>query len=522
MTSERSSGVLLHPTCLPGPFGIGDLGPSAIHWLDWMDSAGLGLWQILPLNPTGYGNSPYQNFSAFAGNSLLISPILLVEDGFISLQEIEKHPNFASKKVDFNRTARWKRKILKLAFRNFKRTASTQLKKELDDFRQDQSYWLKDYATFMALKESHKNIAWNQWPDEYKFRDDRAIAKFSDRKFPEINFHEFVQFCFNRQWERIHAYAQLKKIRIIGDLPIYMAYDSADLWAHPELFEVDTNRDLRLVAGVPPDYFSPTGQLWGNPLYCWPRHQESGFEWWIKRFKKSMQQMDFIRLDHFRGFSGYWEIPAGMSSAEKGRWVKGPGDTLFNAIINQTGRLPILAEDLGVISLDVEELREKFNFPGMRILQFAFGSDVNNNYLPHNYRVDCAAYTGTHDNSPLKAWYKNLPPKEAEFCRDYLHSDGKDIVWSMVRCLWASVAGFAIAPMQDFLELGEPARMNFPGRVDKNWNWRLLPGSLNGKIAERIKEMNTLYDRDKNQYFQENNPLVIHYQSHQEHPNFQE
>jgi 4-alpha-glucanotransferase len=522
MQSQRASGVILHLSSLPGPFGIGDLGPSAIHWLDWMDAAGFSLWQILPLNPTGYGNSPYQSYSAFAGNSFLISPILLVEDGLVPLQEVEKHPHFASKRVDFHRISKWKRKILKIAFRNYKKSASAQIKNEFESFRQNQSYWLKDFSTFMALKEYYKQVSWNHWPDVYKFRDDRALAKFSEKKSGEIKFHEFVQFCFERQWQRIHAYAQSKNIRIIGDLPIYMSFDSADVWTHPELFELDSNREARLIAGVPPDYFSPTGQLWGNPLYRWPKHQETKFDWWVKRFEKTMHQVDLIRLDHFRGFSGYWEVQAGMTTAEKGRWVKGPGNSLFNAVKRKTGNLSILAEDLGVISIDVEELRKHFNFPGMRILQFAFSSDANNAFLPHNYPINCAAYTGTHDNPTSKAWYKNLSPEEAEFCQRYLHSNGKDIVWGMLRCIWSSVAEFAIAPMQDFLELGEEARMNYPGRVEKNWAWRLLQNNLNEKLAQKINDLNRTYARDKNQSFQNIPGLVIHYQEYEEKPSIQE
>lgn len=517
MQLERSSGVILHPTCLAGPFGIGDLGPSSVQWLDFMDAAGLGLWQILPLNPTGFGNSPYQSFSAFAGNLNLISPIVLVEDGLIALEEIEKHPHFSSKKVDFNRVSRWKKKILKIAFRNFRKAASISIKKEYESFCQDQSFWLKNYSVFMALKDLFKQAAWNAWPDEYKFRDEKSIAKFKEKYSKNIDFHEFVQFCFHMQWQKILAYAQLKKIKIVGDMPIYMAYDSADVWTHPELFELNDKFEPRLIAGVPPDYFSPSGQLWGNPLYCWPMHQKSGFKWWLQRFEKTIQMVDIIRLDHFRGFCGYWEVEANMPTAEIGRWVQGPGKTFFDTVENKLSALPIIAENLGVISKDVDELLIQFNFPGMRILQFAFGSDTNNSYLPHNYPIHCVAYTGTHDNATLKSWYKNLSPEEARLCRQYLNSDEKNIVWNTIRCLWSSVAEFALAPLQDFLELGNQARMNFPGTMEKNWDWRLLPNNLNEKLANKIKELNMVFGRDKNKSSEKNPELVITYQDHLDH-----
>jgi 4-alpha-glucanotransferase len=517
MQFKRSSGVILHPTCLSGPFGIGDLGPSSIQWLDFMDAAGLSLWQILPLNPTGFGNSPYQSFSAFAGNPNLISPILLVEDGLIALEEIENHPHFSSKKVDFNRVTRWKKKILKLAFRNFRKSAPVSIKNKFESFCLDQLFWLKEYSTFMALKESFKLAAWNHWPEAYKFRDDKSLNKFKEKNSRNIAFHDFVQFCFYEQWQRVHAYAQSKKIKIIGDIPIYMSYDSADVWAHPELFELDEKYEPRLIAGVPPDYFSPTGQLWGNPLYCWPMHQKSGFTWWLQRFEKLIQKVDIIRLDHFRGFCGYWEVKAGLPTAEKGRWVRGPGKTLFEALKKKMGDLPIIAEDLGVISTDVNEIRSHFNFPGMRILQFAFNSDANNSFLPHTYPVRCAAYTGTHDNATSKGWYQNLAPEEARFCRHYLNSDGKHIIWDMIRSIWSSVAEIAIVPLQDFLELGNNARMNYPSTLENNWIWRMQPTSLNEKMAIKIKELNTLYGRDKEMRISKKPEMVLNYQDHEDH-----
>lgn len=511
MSLERSSGVLLHPTSLSGPFGIGDLGPSSLNWLDFMDLAGLGLWQILPIHPTGYGNSPYQSFSAFAGNPNLISPILLVEDGLLPLEQIQEHPHFSGKKVDYHRVECWKKKILKFAYRNFRKTAPAQLKNEFESFCCAQSFWLKDFSTYMSLKESFKHAAWNQWPDEFKFREGNAIKKFIEKKSRDTGFYDFIQFCFHRQWQRVHDYAQSKKIKIIGDLPIYVAFDSADVWTHPELFELDADLNPRLIAGVPPDYFSPSGQLWGNPLFHWQNHKDTDFNWWLQRIETLMQKVDQIRLDHFRGFSGYWEVEAGMPTAEKGRWVKGPGKFFFDTLKKKISTLPIIAENLGVISDDVEELLQHYKLPGMRILQFAFGSDAHDPFLPHNYPSYCVAYTGTHDNPTIKNWYQHLTPEEAKFCRTYLNSHEKEIVWSMIRSVWSSVADYAITPMQDFLELGNQARMNFPGTVENNWSWRLGANDLNDKLANKIKEMNLLYGRDKD-YPDQNRPgLVIRY-----------
>jgi 4-alpha-glucanotransferase len=517
MSLERSSGVLLHPTSFLGPFGIGDLGPSAIHWLDFMDSAGLGIWQILPLNPTGYGNSPYQSFSAFAGNSNLISPILLVEDGLLPLEEIQEHPHFPSTRVAYLRVARWKKKILKIAYKNFRRTASSQLKEEFDTFCLAQSYWLKDFSTFMAVKDSFKQVAWNQWPDKFKRRDEDTLKNFAEKKPREVGLYDFIQFCFHRQWQRVHNYAKSKNIKIIGDMPIYVAYDSADVWTHPELFELDADFNPRLVAGVPPDYFSPSGQLWGNPLFHWPNHQKTGYQWWLQRVESLMQNVDVIRLDHFRGFSGYWEVEAGMSTAEKGRWVKGPGNSFLDALKHKFGILPIIAENLGVISTDVDELLQQFQLPGMRILQFAFGSDAHNPFLPHNFPSHCVAYTGTHDNPTIKGWYQHLTPEEAKFCRCYLNSQEKEIVWGMIKSVWSSVAEYAITPMQDLLELGNQARMNYPGTIEHNWCWRLNANDLNDKLTKRIKEMNILYGRDKDNPVQARQELVIRYQDPEDH-----
>jgi 4-alpha-glucanotransferase len=495
MEFKRASGVILHPTSLPGPFGIGDLGPTAIHWLDFIAKAELGLWEILPLGPTGYGDSPYQCFSAFAGNTSLISPILLVEDGLISLEKIENHPNFSNKKVDFNRITRWKERIFRLAFKNYMHSPPSLLKLEFESFKEHQSFWLEDYALFMAIKDSCKKVAWNQWPIDLRLRDQKSLERFRKKNKNKILFHEFKQFLFFRQWKTVLDYAHTKNIRIMGDIPIFIAFDSADVWKNPELFDLTKDCEPRVIAGVPPDYFSPTGQLWGNPLYNWSAHKQSDYQWWLRRFQKTFEMVDIVRLDHFRGFSGFYEVKASSLTAEEGRWVKGPGSSFFETIEKNLGKLPIIAEDLGVITPDVIEMRDQFNFPGMRILQFAFSSDGNDPFLPHNYPVNCVAFTGTHDNAPSKGWFQDTPSKEQIFCRNYLNSNAKHIAWDMMRKIWSSSAIFAIAPMQDFLELGNKSRMNYPGTLGNNWAWRMKPNAMTESLTSRIKEINALYSR---------------------------
>ncbi len=495
MEFKRSSGVILHPTSLPGPFGIGDFGPTAIHWLDFLAKAELGLWEILPLGPTGYGDSPYQCFSAFAGNTCLISPILLVEDGLIPLANIENHPHFSNKKVDFKRVANWKEKILLLAFKNYQKSQPAKLKIEFESFQQQQSIWLDDYALFMAIKDDYKKVAWNHWPNELRFRDQVSLEKFGKKNAKKILYHAFKQFLFFKQWKTLLEYAHSKNILVMGDIPLFVAFDSADAWTNPELFDLTESREPRVIAGVPPDYFSPTGQLWGNPHYRWSAHKQTDYQWWIQRFKKTLEMVDILRLDHFRGFSGYWEVQADMPTAKEGRWVKGPGPFFFESIEKSLGKLPFIAEDLGLITPDVTKMRERFNFPGMRVLQFAFSSDAYNLFLPHNYSVNCVAFTGTHDNAPTKGWFQNAPQKEREFCRKYLNSNTKHIAWDMIREIWSSAAVFAIAPMQDFLELGNKGRMNFPGVLGNNWTWRMHPSAMMDSLAIKIKEINTLFAR---------------------------
>ena len=512
MEFKRSSGVILHPTCLPGPFGIGDFGPGAIHWLDFLAKAEIGLWEILPLGPTGYGNSPYQCFSAFAGNTCLISPILLIEDGLISLKDIENHPYFSNKKVDFNRVTRWKDKILLLAYNNYQKSSPASLKIEFESFQQQQLDWLDDYALFMTIKDALKKVAWNLWPIDLRFRDSSTLEKFRKKNSKQILFHAFKQFLFWKQWKSLLDYAHSKNILIMGDLPLFIAFDSMDVWKNPELFDLTETREPRVVAGVPPDYFSPTGQLWGNPHYRWPAHKQTNYQWWRQRFQKTLAMVDILRLDHFRGFSGYWEVKAGMPTAKEGRWVQGPGTSFFEEIENNLGNLPIIAEDLGLISSDVMEMLDRFNFPGMRILQFAFSSDANNPFLPHNYPVNCVAYTGTHDNAPSRGWFQKATIKEQKFCRQYLKSNAKHIAWDLIRAVWSSVAVFTFAPMQDFLELGNNARMNFPGVLGSSWSWRMHPNAMTDSLAFKIKEINSLFARGNKPALENQPSSIIEYE----------
>lgn len=495
MTFQRSSGILLHPTSLPGPDGIGDLGPEAFHWIDFLDQCGCRIWQILPLGPTGYGDSPYQCFSAFAGNPFLISPLLLLDQRLLKTADMEDRPAFPDRSVDFGPVINWKITLLDRAFNHFCKDKLPAIKKAYDVFVAEESGWLQDFALFMAIKEDQGGVSWEHWPEELRKREAASLTKFASHHQQAIDKQMFRQFLFFRQWQQVRDYAHEKNIQIIGDIPIFVAYDSADAWAHPELFHLDANGLPTCVAGVPPDYFSPTGQLWGNPLYRWEVHKAQGYAWWIDRIRSVLKSVDIIRLDHFRGFAGYWEIPAGSPTAEIGKWKKGPGKAIFKAIEEEFHSLPILAEDLGEITPDVVELRDSLNLPGMKIMQFAFSTDSDDPFLPHNYSKNCVVYTGTHDNDTSLGWYRSAPEVERDFCRRYLARSGDDISWDLIRAAWSSTAMFAIAPLQDFLSLGTESRMNYPGKPAGNWGWRFLSGDLAEWLASRIKETNTLYSR---------------------------
>lgn len=495
MILKRKSGILLHPTSLPGPDGIGDLGPDCYRWIDFLADSGCKLWQILPLGPTGYGDSPYQCFSAFAGNPYWISPTLLLDQNLLTRGDLSDRPDFPVDHVDFGPTIEWKTKILNRAYNRFVKSRSAKLRQEYLEFCEIEVDWLVDFALFMAIKESLGGVSWDNWPEPIRKQDTNALTMFIAQNTHAVEKHKFRQFIFFKQWSNVKQYAHQKGIEIIGDIPIFIAFDSADAWSHPELFYLGKDGKPTVVAGVPPDYFSPTGQLWGNPLYKWGEHKKQGYEWWIKRFKSVFNNVDVVRLDHFRGFAGYWEIPANMPTAEIGRWVKAPGRDFLKAVQKAFNGLPIIAEDLGVITPDVVELRDSFDLPGMKVLQFAFSSTPEDPFLPHNYPVNCVAYTGTHDNDTTWGWYQSAPEPEKDLCRRYLARSGQDIAWDMIRAIWRSAAAYTLAPLQDFLNLDTTARMNYPGRPAGNWNWRFKPGDLTENLCARIKELNYLYSR---------------------------
>ncbi len=501
MKFERASGILLHPTSLPGSYGIGDLGPQAYRFVDWLESTACKLWQILPLGPTGYGDSPYQCFSAFAGNHYLISPDVLIQDGLLDLDDLVDAPEFPASRVDFGLLIPWKSNLLLKAFSRF-HSAPKDFRDGFEYFCAQNVTWLENYSLFMAVKDSYGGNAWNTWDESLRARKPSALDKARKELSDAILRHSFYQYLFSRQWDHLRDYSNAKGIKIIGDAPIFIAYDSADVWAHPELFYLDEVGNPTVVAGVPPDLFSSTGQLWGNPLYRWDVHQDSGYRWWMERIKFTLKTVDILRLDHFRGFAGYYEIPAGEKTAENGRWVPGPGADLFSAIdaglsdgfATAEISLPIIAEDLGLITPDVTALLEEFELPGMRVLQFGF-SGPDNPFLPHNYVENCVAYTGTHDNDTARGWFETAADNEREFALRYLDSDGSEFAWDLIRAVWSSVAGIAVAPMQDILNLGVQARMNFPSRLGGNWAWRMREEDLTQPLADKLRELNWLYLR---------------------------
>jgi 4-alpha-glucanotransferase len=490
----RAAGILLHPTSLPGRFGIGDLGQAAYQWVDALARARQKWWQILPLGPTGYGDSPYQCFSAFAGNPFLISPERLVQDGLLKDNDLAG-PNFPANRVDYGPVIEFKNRLSARAWDNFQAGAAPALRPAFEEFCGREARWLDDFALFMALKDAHAGKTWQEWQPEVVLRQPAALDEARRKLARAVGLHKFRQFLFSRQWRAVKQYANDKGIRLIGDVPIFVSGDSADVWANPGLFELDERRRPRVVAGVPPDYFSQTGQLWGNPLYDWQALKRSGYRWWIDRLHGTLEQVDLIRLDHFRGFEAYWEVPAGRPTAEVGRWVPGPGADLFEALRAALGGLPLIAEDLGVITPGVDALRERFHLPGMRILQFAFGGATENRFLPHNYEHHTVVYTGTHDNDTTRGWYAAIAEHERDHVRRYLARDGRDIAWDLIRLAWMSVADLAMAPLQDVLDLGTEARMNLPGRPAGNWGWRLQEAQLNFGTLDRLAELTTLYGR---------------------------
>jgi 4-alpha-glucanotransferase len=507
MTFPRASGILLHPTSLPGPHGVGDLGPEAYRFVDFLHAAGLKLWQVLPLNPTGYGDSPFQCFSASAGNPLLINLDRFVEKGILNKSDLGEIPTLPLETVNYGRVIAYKTPLLKKAARNFLETATSSDRGGFETFCRANANWLDDFALFMAVKDAHDLVAWTRWPADIAARKPDALRTWSARLSREIEAIKYWQFEFIQQWQDLRAYARERSIRIIGDIPIYVAQDSADVWANREFFWLDAQGNATKISGVPPDYFSATGQLWGNPIYNWARLKETNYKWWVDRFGAAMRLYDIMRIDHFRGFEAYWEVPGGESTAKNGQWVKGPGGELFSVVQSELGELPIIAENLGVITPEVEAIRTQFNYPGMAILQFAFGNDPQGpSFRPHNYERNLVAYTGTHDNDTTVGWWSSKGTgdsirtaddvlKEHEFARAYLGLEDDDVHWALIRAILASVANTAIIPLQDVLGVGSSARMNLPGTSSGNWRWRVRPQALGDELASKLQEMNRVYDR---------------------------
>ena len=552
MKFPRASGILLHPTSLPGEHGIGDLGPQALKFVDFLAGAKQTYWQILPLGPTGWGDSPYSSFSAFAGNTLLISPEKLIEDRLLedpsaaarsgkgdgaSVQpavaggtekllddSIRSEPptvavglsrDFGEQvgylqtklqppvtaggtdRVDYGAVYESKNAILLSSFENFQKENS-ELRGAFETFLAENASWLDDYALYRAIKFSQDQKPWYEWDEALKLRDEGALNEAAGDLSDEILAQKFYQFIFFRQWLAVKEHANTKGVKIVGDVPIFVALDSADVWRHRDKFKLNEDGSPKVVSGVPPDYFSKTGQLWGNPIYDWDAMRADGFSWWTERVRYALKTVDILRIDHFRGFAGAWEVPGGNPTAEHGAWVDAPGRELFEALKNALGDLPFWVEDLGFMTPEVDALRDDLGLPGMRILQFAFGGDANDGALPHNYIRNCIVYTGTHDNDTVIGWWNAQPPdsRAREFCSKYLGSDGEDINWDMIRAAWASIADTAIAPLQDVLGLDNDSRMNLPASTSGNWQWRFREGDISDEMTEKLRAFTQVYGRE--------------------------
>ncbi len=503
MRFPRRSGIIAHPTSFPGRFGCGDLGPSAYEFVNFLEDAGQQVWQILPLGPTGYGDSPYQSFSAFAGNPYMIDLDHLVEQGHLSKADIEPVPTFPADRVDYGWIFTYKLPILEKAAQNFQHSMQGEEKEAFHQFCDDNKNWLDDYALFASVKDSHGGNLWTKWDKDIAMQQPEAVESWKHKTADAVFNRKYQQFQFFKQWYALKQYANKKGISVMGDIPIYVALDSADAWANPELYKFNEENKPTVVAGVPPDYFSATGQLWGNPIYDWDVHRAEGYSWWINRFQHTLKTVDIIRIDHFRGFESFWEVSARDRTAENGTWRQGPGTDLFNALENALGELPIIAEDLGVITNQVEALRDELGFPGMAVLQFGFGDDANNTHLPHNFKQNMAVYTGTHDNDTTVGWYssgggtmsKQQMEEERDYVRRYYATDGWEINWTFIRSIMGSVADTAVVPLQDILGLGSEARMNTPGKSEGNWQWRYKPEQLDPNLSARLKEMAVIYGR---------------------------
>lgn len=496
-TDYRASGVLLHVTSLPSPYGIGDVGPAAAAWIDRLHDAGQSWWQGLPLGPTGYGNSPYQALSSFAGNGLLVSPDWLLEDGLLRSGDCGGR-SFPQAAVDYGAVLSFKRGLLEKAWSNFRAGARPDLQPAFERFCHEQADWLEDYALFRALKVRYENASYLEWPEEFVQRKPAALGQAGRDLAEPIGQIRFSQFLLSRQGERLKEHARTRGVRLIGDLPFFVSPDSSDVWTNPELFLLDAQRRPRFVAGVPPDTFSADGQLWGNPVYDWEALSRSGYRWWLNRLRALLVHVDVIRLDHFRAFAAAWYVPAGSPTARSGRWVPGPGAGLLSAIETELGGLPFIAEDLGLITPDVYALRDRFHLPGMRVLQFAFDGGPDNPYLPHNYIPNTVAYTGTHDNPTTRGWFDELPDEQRRHVWSYLKrppGESDEVAWELIRLAWSSVAALAVAPLQDVLNLGKEARMNVPGRADDNWRWRCSDEMLSSPVLERLRDLKNVSSR---------------------------
>jgi 4-alpha-glucanotransferase len=503
----RASGILLHPTALPGPFGIGDLGPEAYRFVDMLAHTGQQLWQLLPLGRTGYGNSPYMCFSAYAGNPLLISLEKLVEADLLDAAAIAHPPAFPSDRVDYPSAIAYKMPLLVKSFQRFKARHTQAYPEDFYAFCQQHAFWLDDFALFMVLKEVHHGRVWTTWERGAAQCDPDALVKWRNQLAEDIEVRKYLQYLFFKQWIELRQYCHTKQIRVIGDLPIYVAHDSADVWTHRHLFHLDAHGNPLVVAGVPPDYFSATGQRWGNPLYRWEAMAQSGYDWWLRRFRMNFSLFDLVRLDHFRGFEAYWEIPATAETAIHGRWVKGPGAAFFATVHQTLGHLPVIAEDLGVITPEVDALRDQFNLPGMRILQMAFGNDPKAAaYRPHHHIANSVVYTATHDHNTTMGWFTAAPgtattqshdviDQERAHALQYVGTDGQEIHWDFIRLALGSVAQRAVFPLQDVLGLGSEARTNCPGTLQGNWEWRFRASMLTPEIQARLHTLTHVYER---------------------------
>jgi 4-alpha-glucanotransferase len=497
MENIRKAGILLHPTSLPNDYGIGTFGPEAYAFVDFLKKAGQNIWQILPLGPTGPGDSPYQCYSAFALDPILIDLTHFVKKGRIEnadLKEAEK-PNTG--RIDYAFVNGSRSNIFKKAHDAFEKLASQEDKAPYDDFIDRQSYWLDDYALFMAIKETMKGLPWYEWPDELRLKEAAPLAHYKETLSQRIKYHKYLQFVANCQWLALKEYANKNNIEIIGDIPLYVSFDSSDAWANPEVFMLDENLTPDMVAGVPPDFFSETGQLWGNVLFNWDHLKQTGFDWWIKRISYNLELADIIRIDHFRGLVAFWAVPFKEETAINGQWIDAPGDELFEALFDKLGELPIIAEDLGVITPDVDALREKYKLPGMKILQFGFDEGDSNGFLPHFYHPNSVVYTGTHDNDTVMGWYNQLNSEVKLKFHQYAGSIGSGPQWLMIRLAWASVSQMAIVPLQDVMGLATDSRMNTPGTLINNWQWRYFEGQLPDEYAHILLEFSKLYNRIK-------------------------